>query len=246
MQRAIRKDDTIIVTKETDPELRTKAKSLNFALSYGAAVQSLKFTLNCSEEEAQEFIDAYFDGFPGLREDFERTKKTAVKDGSVLLDPYTGKRYFFPDFARMKELEAKAKAYYPSDWSKNTDPDKKEKLYEQYPELRLLWKEFMSLKGQLERAGLNYRIQGCAATMTKIACCIIYSKMKERDDNGELKYPYRRLVNIVHDEIIAETIPEDAEEFSRIVTEAMEQAGAMLCPTVPMGADSAVGDHWIH
>lgn len=241
MQRVIRKDNSIIVTKETDPELRRKAKSLNFALSYGATKHSLMHTLNCSEEMAEVFIEAYFDGFPGLREDFAETKKMAVELGYIVLNPVTGSRYFYPDFKRIVGSKDEALALYPEWWQKLSRQEKdarKAQLYLDIPQIPLLWKEHMSLKGDLERKGLNYRIQGLSAEMTKIACCYI--------DDACFGHPYRRIINVVHDEILCQTSPEDAEEFAEIVKQAMLKAGSLLCKKVPMGAKPDIGDHWIH
>ena len=238
MQRVIRRDDSIIITKKSDPKARNIAKALNFALSYGASSTSLKHTLQVTEEEADAFIQAYFDGFPGLKEDFEKTKKEAVKRGWIELDSYTHKRYFFPQFSRMQELWKEAMSYYPEDyktWPKEKKEDFKQELKILYPNI---WKDYMILKGSLERKGLNYRIQGNAASMSKLACILIYNTFAEN--------PNRSLVNVVHDEIIGETTVEDSEAFSKIISESMIHAGRYICQQVPMGAEAEIANYWKH
>ena len=241
MQRVIRKDNSIIITKASDPDLRNKAKNLGFAISYGATKHSLQHSLNCSEEMAEVFIEAYFDGFPGLREDFAQTRQKAVDLGYITLNETTQARYFFPDFKLMKESKEKALALYPDDWQKMSKEKRelmKPKLYLDYPEIPKLWKEHMQLKGDLERKGLNYRIQGLAAAMTKMAGCYI--------DDACWDNPNRQIILKIHDEIICQTNTEDAEEFSKIISKGMIDAGAWLCKKVPMGAKPDIGDHWIH
>lgn len=241
MQRVIRKDNSIIISKESDPDARNKAKNLGFALNYGATKHSLQHSLNCSEEMAEVFIEAYFDGFPGLREDFEQTRKNAVDRGYIVLSETTGARYFFADFEKMKAAKEKAQKLYPDWWQKLSWDEKqarKKKLYEDIPELPLLWKEHMQLKGDLERKGLNYRIQGLAAAMTKMAGCYI--------DDASWGNPARKSILVIHDELLGESSPEDAAEFAQIISKGMIDAGAWLCKKVPMGAKPDIGDHWIH
>lgn len=241
MQRVIRRDDSIIITKKSDPKARNIAKALNFALSYGASSTSLKHTLQVTEEEADAFIQAYFDGFPGLKEDFEKTKKEAVKRGWIELDSYTHKRYFFPQFSKMQELWKEAMAHYPEEyktWPKEKKEDFKQELKILYPNLKFIWKEYMILKGSLERKGLNYRIQGNAASMSKLACILIYNTLQENS--------HRSIVNVVHDEIIGETTVEDSEVFSKIISESMVKAGSYICQQVPMGAEAEIANYWKH
>lgn len=241
MQRVLRGDHTIVITKESDPDARQKAKALNFSICFGATKHSLKFTLNCDEETAELFIEAYFDGFPGLREDFAKTKALAVELGYIELDGFTQQRYFFPDFKAMNVAKEKAQALYPPEWKTYSREKKdalKASLYAEIPAIPALWKEHMTFKGDLERKGLNFRIQGLAASMTKAAACFIY--------DASVGKPYRRIVNIVHDEIICETTPEDAEAFALIIKDSMIKAGALFCKQVPMGTKPDIGLFWIH
>jgi DNA polymerase I len=48
-------------------ELRRRAKIINYALLYGKTAFTLAKDIGVSQEAAQEFIDAYFSGFPGVR-----------------------------------------------------------------------------------------------------------------------------------------------------------------------------------
>jgi DNA polymerase I-like protein with 3'-5' exonuclease and polymerase domains len=112
----------------------------------------------------------------------------------------------------------------------------KKNLMANNPVYSKAWKSYSSLKGKLERCGLNYRIQATGATMTKIAIGLL-------DSCRNLK---QGLLLAVHDELVEE-YPEDmCKERSLITVEKMRQSGTYLCPNVPMDAETAVGDHWIH
>jgi DNA polymerase I len=67
-----------------DPyELRRRAKIVNYALLYGKTAFTLARDINVSKEEAQEFIDAYFAGFPMVRAYIDRTLEEARATGVV-------------------------------------------------------------------------------------------------------------------------------------------------------------------
>lgn len=47
-------------------------------------------------------------------------------------------------------------------------------------------------------------------------------------------------------EINSKSIEEKAEFYSAKIEEFMIKAGSYFCKTVPMGAESKVGDYWYH
>lgn len=54
-----------------------------------------------------------------------------------------------------------------------------------------------------------------------------------------------KLCALVHDEANWE-YPEDAIEFPKILKEYMEKAADLYCTSLPIPAEAAIGDHWIH
>ena len=67
-----------------DPhELRRRAKIINYALLYGKTAFTLARDIGVSQSAAQEFIDAYFDGFPGVRRYIDETIASARESGYV-------------------------------------------------------------------------------------------------------------------------------------------------------------------
>ncbi len=80
---------------EVTKEMRGKAKVINFGVMYGMGVLALKQNLNSSKEEAQEFLDGYFNNFSGLAEYLERVKRETAKNGYT--ETFFGRRRYFPD-----------------------------------------------------------------------------------------------------------------------------------------------------
>lgn len=67
-----------------DPhELRRRAKIVNYALLYGKTAFTLAKDIGVNPQAAQEFIDAYFDGFPAVRQFMNNLIATAKQSGSV-------------------------------------------------------------------------------------------------------------------------------------------------------------------
>jgi DNA polymerase-1 len=64
-------------------ELRRRAKIINYALLYGKTAYTLAKDIGVTQQAAQEFIDAYFAGFPKVRGYIERTLEEARRTGVV-------------------------------------------------------------------------------------------------------------------------------------------------------------------
>lgn len=69
--------------EEVTPEMRRRAKVINFGILYGMGVNALRTNLGegTSREEAQQFLNAYFNTFTRLAEYLEETKDFARKHG---------------------------------------------------------------------------------------------------------------------------------------------------------------------
>ncbi|MBN2338171.1 MAG: DNA polymerase I [Acidobacteria bacterium] len=68
---------------ENRKECRRRAKAINFGIVYGQSAFGLAKGLGISREEAQEFIDAYFRRYSGVRAWLDRTVEEAREQGVV-------------------------------------------------------------------------------------------------------------------------------------------------------------------
>jgi DNA polymerase-1 len=66
-----------------DPADRRRAKAINFGIIYGISAFGLGRQLSIPQKEAQDYIDRYFDRFPGIRAYMEETKEFARQNGYV-------------------------------------------------------------------------------------------------------------------------------------------------------------------
>jgi DNA polymerase-1 len=84
-----------ISPEEVDPEMRRRAKVVNFGILYGMGVNALRAQLGSTTSEAHEYLDNYFATFKTLSEYLESTKGFARKHGYT--ETLFGRRRQFPE-----------------------------------------------------------------------------------------------------------------------------------------------------
>jgi len=81
--------------EQVDPELRRRAKVVNYGLAYGMNAYGLATRLGIPPDEAKEFIDAYFEGFPSVREFLDQQVTRAAAEGYT--QTILGRRRYLPE-----------------------------------------------------------------------------------------------------------------------------------------------------
>ena len=80
---------------EVQPEQRNAMKAINYGILYGMTSHGLSKELGISFEEAQAFIDGYFQRYPKVREYLDRQIAQAKRDGFV--QTLLGRRRYIPE-----------------------------------------------------------------------------------------------------------------------------------------------------
>jgi len=68
---------------EMTPDIRRQAKAINFGVIYGISGHGLGRNLRIPRGEAQQFINTYFEKFPGIKDYMTEMKERAKRDGYV-------------------------------------------------------------------------------------------------------------------------------------------------------------------
>jgi DNA polymerase-1 len=76
-------------------EQRRSAKAINFGLIYGMSAFGLGRQLSLGRNQAQEYIDRYFERYPGVRAYMDSTRATAAEQGYV--ETLYGRRLYVPE-----------------------------------------------------------------------------------------------------------------------------------------------------
>jgi DNA polymerase-1 len=96
-----------VSVEEVSADQRRKAKAINFGLIYGMSAFGLAKQINVARKEAQQYIDRYFERYPGVLEYMDRVRAQAHEDGYV--ETVFGRRLYLPDInARNKMLQQAA------------------------------------------------------------------------------------------------------------------------------------------
>jgi DNA polymerase-1 len=125
-------------------ELRRRAKIINYALLYGKTAFTLAKDIGVTQEAAQEFITAYFGGYPRVRVFIDELLQRARETGVVTT--MFGRRRLVPDLnSRNSQIRAKAERETVNMPVQGTAAD-------------ILKKAMIDLHGELRRRGFATRM----------------------------------------------------------------------------------------
>lgn len=80
---------------DVDDDMRNMAKRVNFGIVYGLTAYGLARDLNIPVDQAQDFIDAYFAKYPGVKEYIQEKIDSARAEGFVTT--ISGRRRYLPE-----------------------------------------------------------------------------------------------------------------------------------------------------
>ena len=222
--------------KKFHKDKRQVMKGFNFALAYGGTGETVSRNLNIPIDIAKRAEEDYFKAFSGLKNYFEIAKKKPLSTGYVLIDPISKRKSFIDFYEDFLALQEKIETPgFWDDYRQNKSFETEEYLEYYKPTVR----EYFKMKGIIERKGLNYVIQGTAASQTKYAGIKLFKWIMENNYFGVVK-----IINLVHDEIVVEC-PEDIVLIVEPkVKQFMEEGANKFMRRIPMIADPEISDHW--
>ena len=174
------------------PELRSRAKAVNFGLIYGISGFGLSRNTGVSRREAASFIEKYFEKYPGIKRFMDEAASEGAQKGYA--QTMMGRRRYLPELRSPKA----------------------------------------PIREFGKRAAMNTPIQGTAADIMKLA-------MVRVDEALRREHLQSRLILQVHDELLLECPPEEADAAAKLLQEAMEQ---VITLKVPLVAEVHRGSNW--
>ena len=242
---------------EDGKKRRTSVKSLLLGILYGMGIQSIANAIKGTREEAKEILDGFYAGFPKVRKWMDETEEFAKKNGYV--EDWYGRRRRLPDIMlppyEVSYVDAKENDNFNpflhcvsrkqvdntlNKWLKKCDEIKSVKDYENIKAQALkegiVIKSNTSFISQAVRQCVNSRIQGGAATMTKVAMIKLYNDQELKD------LGFHMLIN-VHDELIGECPQRNAEAVAERLAYIMRTCIEDYC-VVPFKCDAEVSKKW--
>lgn len=200
--------------KAVTPEMRRRAKAVNFGIIYGLSAFGLSESTAMTREEAKKFIDAYLERFASVRRYMLKTKALAKKQGYV--ETLLGRRRYLPalqagNFAAKATAEREA-INHPV---QGTSAD--------------IMKLAMIQVDKLLRSvsSIKYHVSSIKSGLFGV------SEPKARREP--------RLLLQVHDELIFEVPDEQAAALAPKIKRAMANAYKL---SVPLKVDVKIGKNW--
>ena len=240
-------------------ERRSVAKMVLLALTYGMGPGTLAQRTGKTKQEAQEIFDNFFKSFPKVEELIKSSKEFLREHGYV--EDWAGRRRHLTDYflnpyeaTYKNEEEIIAKTFNPilgcenrplmdstlASWINRAKLTKNNKEFDQLAKEAQQKGIILSANtgriAQAERQCLNARIQGSAASLTKLAMIQIHNSQ-------ELKDLGAYLVMTIHDEVMLECPALYADRAAEILPRIMIDAAAPYID-VPMKCDPAVESRW--
>ena len=95
-----------VAVEEVSGDQRRKAKAINFGLMYGMSAFGLARQLHLGRNEAQQYIERYFERYPGVQQYMDRTRAVAREQGYV--ETLFGRRLHLPQINARNKMLAQA------------------------------------------------------------------------------------------------------------------------------------------
>lgn len=91
--------------KNLRPDLRSRAKPVEFSQQFGGSAKAIQNALGCSYKEAKEIADNYNQGFSGIATFKEQGAKFVKEHGYVIICKKTGHKIYWEDWEKWREIE---------------------------------------------------------------------------------------------------------------------------------------------
>jgi len=244
------------------PEMRRVAKAVNFGVIYGQSPFGLAKMLEISQDEAAEFIRAYFAGYPGVSRFLEQILADCRQNGYVTT--MLGRRRAIQGVRQASAAAKSAGEGWPGlDRREAPAPDPDEPPDESFIEHEAETEELLApqrsprglapfaesaeqmvpvplsdvavpQRNLAERTAINTVIQGSAADLIKLAMVSIHRRL--RADRRASK-----MLLQIHDELVFESPPDELEAMVALVRKEMSGVRKL---TVPLKVDVKTGANW--
>lgn len=222
--------------KRLRPDLRDRAKPVEFSQQFGGTSEAIRNALGCSKEESEQIATNYNEGFKGIAEYKEKSFKLAKERGYVLMCEHTGHRVHLKGWKEWVRLTHNDDFWDNYEALKNSTTFKDFKETEAYKTYSRINKEV----SKWSRQSLNAPTQGSGIVILKMAVTDLFNIIVEKGWFGKVF-----ICNLVHDEVVIE-YPKELPEVEQILVDCMEKAAAKICLKLPIPAEASTGDHWIH
>lgn len=220
--------------KKKRPDLRSKVKSIEFAVQFGSDGTAVAPQLKIPVAEARQLVINLLNGMTGLKAFKTKWSRFVFNNGYMPIMPQTGHRAYWYDWKKWKDIQASMDEKFWDEYRayhKGTD-DEVAQMVKEHFQAKSKW---------CDRMSLNLPTQGGGAVVLKEAAIALYKWVIDNGYWGKILF-----VNFTHDEINTEFPEELKDTYPQIVAQIMQEAAAKYYHKLSIPAEPSVGDHWIH
>lgn len=209
--------------KKLRPDLRKKAKPVEFSQQFGGSAKAIQNALGCSAQEAKEIATAYNEGFKGIADFKKRGAAFLSNHGYVIICKKTGHKVYWENYHKWKEMIETPVYLQDQEYSS----EEQKKLNMEYSK----WANRMSL---------NAPTQGTGIICLKLAMIMFFKWIVKNDLFNKVL-----ICDLVHDEAVVE-YPKNLPETASMLKKCMEKASSLICTKLPIPAVPEISNHWVH
>lgn len=209
--------------KKLRPDLRKKAKPVEFSQQFGGSAKAIQNALGCSAQEAKEIATAYNEGFKGIADFKKRGAAFLSNHGYVIICKKTGHKVYWENYHKWKEMIETPVYLQDQEYSS----EEQKKLNMEYSK----WANRMSL---------NAPTQGTGIICLKLAMIMFFKWIVKNDLFNKVL-----ICDLVHDEAVVE-YPKNLPETASVLKKCMEKASSLICTKLPIPAVPEISNHWVH
>jgi DNA polymerase I-like protein with 3'-5' exonuclease and polymerase domains len=240
-------------------KLRGMMKNILLGIMYGRGPASVAEKTGQTLEEAKKTINDFYEAYPVVKEWMDGSVQMAKEKGyvttisgrrrrlpNIQLPPYTIKdnriktisdeSILFEDIQISQTEEDNLMTYYREKLDKTKNRFQIEAIAKEAKTQGIEIEDNTGWIATATRQCVNARIQGSAASVSKLAMIAIYNDKRLRDLGFKTLY-------VIHDEIAGQCPKENAEEVSQILKEVMIESAKEVC-SVTMKVDTYTLKHW--
>ena len=227
---------------------------------YGRGARSIADQTGQSLQEANEMIDSFYESYPVVKKWMDESVQMAKDLGYVTtvsgrrrrlpniqlpkytikdLNPQTSNdNILFEDLNIENNTDSSLMTYYKEKMDKANSRKQINSIIEQAKQEGIDIEDKTGWIATATRQCVNARIQGSAASLSKLAMIAIYNNKELRDLGFKTLY-------VIHDEIAGQCPKENAEKVAELLKKTMIDSAAEIC-SVKMKVDTYTISHWYY
>lgn len=227
---------------------------------YGRGARSIADQTGQSLQEANEMIDSFYESYPVVKKWMDESVQMAKDLGyvttvsgrrrrlpNIQLPKYTIKdlnpqmsndNILFEDLNIENNTDSSLVTYYKEKMDKANNRKQINSIIEQAKQEGIDIEDNTGWIATATRQCVNARIQGSAASLSKLAMIAIYNNKELRDLGFKTLY-------VIHDEIAGQCPKENAEKVAELLKKTMIDSAAEIC-SVKMKVDTYTISHWYY